>query len=110
MTCRIGPADTAFSYRDANSARVMVGVDPDPANAGAIRQWTVDYWEATHPYAAGGGYINFLMDEGQDRVRASYRDNYQRLAEVKPTTTPTTSSASTRTSRRRGDTRRVRRN
>jgi hypothetical protein len=88
---------------------VIVGVDPDPANAGAIRQWTVDYWEATHPYA-GGGCINFLMDEGQDRVRASYRDNYQRLAEVKPTTTPTTSSASTRTSRRRGDTRRVRRN
>jgi FAD/FMN-containing dehydrogenase len=79
----IGPADTAFSYRDANWAQVIVGVDPDPANAGAIRQWTVYYWEATHPYAAGGGYINFLMDEGQDRVRASYRDNYQRLAEVK---------------------------
>jgi len=79
----VGPAETAFSYRDANWAQVIVGVDPDPANASAIRQWTVDYWQATHPYSAGGGYINFLMNEGQDRVRASYRDNYQRLTEVK---------------------------
>ncbi len=67
---------------------MIVGVDPDPANADAIRQWTIDYWEATHPYSAGGGYVNFLMDEGQDRVRASYRDNYQRLAQVKATYDP----------------------
>lgn len=79
----VAPAQTAFSYRDATWAQVIVGVDPDPANADTIRQWTLDYWEATHPYSAGGGYINFLMDEGQDRVRASYRDNYRRLAEVK---------------------------
>lgn len=79
----VGSTETAFSYRDANWAQVIVGVDPDPANADAIRQWTVDYWQATHPYSAGGSYINFLMDEGQDRVRASYGDNYQRLAEVK---------------------------
>jgi FAD/FMN-containing dehydrogenase len=77
------PAQTAFSYRDANWAQVIVGVDPDPANADSIRQWTVDYWDATHPYSAGGGYVNFLMEEGQDRVRASYGNNYRRLAEVK---------------------------
>jgi FAD/FMN-containing dehydrogenase len=79
----VDAAETAFSYRDANWAQVIVGVDPDPANADAIRQWTVDYWEATHPYSAGGAYVNFLMHEGQERVRASYRDNYQRLAEIK---------------------------
>jgi FAD/FMN-containing dehydrogenase len=62
---------------------VIVGVDPDPANADALRQWTVDYWDATHPYSAGGAYINFLMHEGQDRVQASYRDNYRRLTEIK---------------------------
>jgi len=84
----VGPAETAFSYRDANWAQVIVGVDPDPANASAIRQWTVDYWQATHPYSAGGGYINFLMNEGQDRVRASYRDNYQRLTDLKTTYDP----------------------
>ncbi|MGB8876753.1 MAG: FAD-binding oxidoreductase [Solirubrobacteraceae bacterium] len=79
----VGAAETAFSYRDANWAQVIVGVDPNPANADAIRQWTVDYWDATHPYSAGGAYVNFLMHEGQDRVRASYRDNYRRLTEIK---------------------------
>ena len=78
-----GAADTAFSYRDATWAEVIVGVDPDPANAEAIRRWTVEYWEAVHPYSAGGGYVNFLMDEGQERVRATYRDNYDRLARAK---------------------------
>ena len=36
----VGADDTPFSYRDANWAEVIVGVDPDPANAGAIRDWT----------------------------------------------------------------------
>ncbi len=79
----VGPRDTAFSYRDAKWAEVIFGVDPDPANAGAIRDWCVGYWDATHPYSAGGAYVNFMMDEGQDRVRATYRDNYDRLARVK---------------------------
>jgi len=79
----VAPADTAWSYRDANWATVFVGVDPDPANADAIRRWAVDYQEALHPYSAGGGYVNMMMDEGEDRVRASYRDNYERLARIK---------------------------
>jgi FAD/FMN-containing dehydrogenase len=48
-----------------------------------IRDWTVDYYDALHPYSAGGAYVNFLMDEGQDRVRATYGANYDRLREVK---------------------------
>ena len=55
----------------------------DPANATAIRDWTVEYFEALHPYSAGGAYVNFMMDEGQDRVKASFRENYDRLASVK---------------------------
>jgi FAD/FMN-containing dehydrogenase len=79
----VGSADTAFSYRDAGWAEVIFGVDPDPANAGAIRDWCVGYWDATHPYSAGGAYVNFMMDEGQERVRATYRENYDRLARAK---------------------------
>jgi len=79
----IGSADTAFSYRDAQWAEVIFGVDPDPANADAIRDWCIGYWDATHPYSAGGAYVNFMMDEGQERVRATYRDNYDRLARAK---------------------------
>jgi hypothetical protein len=75
--------DTPFSYRDVTFAEVIVGVDPDPANAGAITSWTKDYWEATHPHSAGGAYVNFMMDEGQERVRATYQGNYERLTRIK---------------------------
>jgi FAD/FMN-containing dehydrogenase len=78
-----GPSDTAWSYRDARWATVYAGVDPDPANVDAIRRWSVDYQEALHPHSAGGAYVNMMMEEGQDRVRASYRDNYDRLVRVK---------------------------
>jgi FAD/FMN-containing dehydrogenase len=84
----LGPSDTAWSYRDANWGSVFAGVDPDPANVDAIREWCVDYFEALHPHSAGGAYVNMMMDEGQERVRASYRDNYDRLAQIKATYDP----------------------
>ncbi|HEX5858629.1 MAG TPA: FAD-binding oxidoreductase [Microbacterium sp.] len=80
---RVGSDATAFSYRDATWSQVIVGVDHDPASASILRDWTVAYWEALHPFNERGGYVNFLMDEGQDRVRATYRGNYDRLARVK---------------------------
>jgi FAD/FMN-containing dehydrogenase len=60
-----------------------VGVDPDPANADLISQWARDYWQALHPTSAGGGYPNFMMNEGTDRIKASYRGNYHRLTQIK---------------------------
>jgi FAD/FMN-containing dehydrogenase len=83
-----GPTDTAWSYRDARWNTVFAGVDDDPANVGAIRNWSIDYQEALHPYSAGGAYVNMMMEEGQERVRASYRDNYDRLARIKATYDP----------------------
>ncbi len=80
---KVGRKDTAWSYRDANFAQVIVGVDPDPANKEAITRWSKDYWKALHPLSAGGAYVNMMMDEGLDRVKAAYRDNYPRLAEIK---------------------------
>jgi len=79
----IGDEDTAWSYREANWATVYAGVDPDPANVDKIRSWSVGYFEALHPYSAGGAYVNMMMDEGQERVRAAYRGNYDRLAQIK---------------------------
>ena len=58
-------------------------MDPDPANAQKITDWTREYWEALHPYSSGGAYSNFMMDEGQDRVKASFKHNYDRLVVVK---------------------------
>jgi FAD/FMN-containing dehydrogenase len=80
---RVGRKDTPFSYRDAKWAAVIVGVDPDPANREKITSWCKNYWDALHPHSAGGAYVNFMMDEGQDRVQATYRDHYQKLAAIK---------------------------
>ncbi len=85
---RVGKNDTAFSFRDAKFAEVIVGVDPDPANNQRMIAWARDYWTALHPYSAGGSYVNMIMDEGQDMVKAAYRDNYARLAQVKATYDP----------------------
>ena len=62
---------------------MIVGVDPDPANKERLISWARSYWEALHPYSAGGAYINFMMDEGEDRVKATYRGSYERLARIK---------------------------
>jgi FAD/FMN-containing dehydrogenase len=86
---RVGKKETAWNYRDANWAQVMVGVDPDPANKEKITKWTKDYFDALHPYSAGGAYVNFMMDEGEERVKATYGDNYKRLAEIKAKYDPT---------------------
>jgi FAD/FMN-containing dehydrogenase len=80
---RVGRTGTAFSYREANWAAVIVGVDPDPANSARITTWCKNYFDAVHPHSAGGAYVNFMMEEGHDRVRASFRDNYERLAAIK---------------------------
>lgn len=80
---RVGMEDTPWAYRNANYAGVIVGVDPDPTNADKITKWCKDYWEALHPYSLGGAYSNFMMDEGQERVQASYRHNYDRLVKIK---------------------------
>jgi hypothetical protein len=85
---RVGAEDTPWAYRDANYAGVIVGVDPDPKNADKITNWCKNYWEALHPYSSGGAYSNFLMDEGQERVKASYKFNYDRLVSIKKTYDP----------------------
>jgi len=80
---RVGNDETAWAYRDARWVQVIVGVDPDPANADKLREWAVGYSEAIKPYSMAGGYVNMMMDDGNDRVRASYRDNYPRLQRAK---------------------------
>ena len=75
--------DHAARYRALTLSSGSVGVDADPDNAERVSQRARNYWGALHPFSAGGGYVNFMMEEGQDRVRATYRDNYRRLATIK---------------------------
>ena len=80
---RVGGQDTPWGYRDANFAQVIVGVDPDSNNNARLQDWAQSYWQALHPFSAGGAYVNMIMEEGEDRVKAAYRDNYIRLAQIK---------------------------
>src|SRR5215211_3668820 len=68
---------------------VFVGVDPDPDNNERIISWTKEYWDAVHPHSGGGSYVNFMMDEGQERVKATYRDNFEKLVAIKNKYDPT---------------------
>lgn len=80
---RVSNEATPWAYRDAKYAGVIVGVSPNPEDADEITKWCKDYWEALHPYSSGGAYSNFMMNEGQDRVKASYKHNYTRLTKIK---------------------------
>ena len=54
------------------------------ADDAANIEWARAAWREVREFSTGGTYVNFLTEEeGQDRVRAAYRDNYARLAEVK---------------------------
>jgi FAD/FMN-containing dehydrogenase len=75
--------ETAFAYRDIDFTHIIAAVSPEPAPMPQYRDWVRSYWSALHPHSAGGAYVNFLMDEGGDRVATSYRGNYTRLAAVK---------------------------
>jgi FAD/FMN-containing dehydrogenase len=80
---RVGKDVTAWGYRDAKWAEVIVGVSPDPADNERMIAWAREYWNALHPYSAGGAYVNFMMDEGTERVQATYRHGYDRLRAIK---------------------------
>jgi FAD/FMN-containing dehydrogenase len=81
---RMGKGDTAWNCRDATWSMVIAGIDPDPNKKEAVTQWTKAYWDAVHPYDLGGAYPNFMMDdEGEARIKATFGENYGRLAAIK---------------------------
>jgi FAD/FMN-containing dehydrogenase len=86
---RIAKDATPWSYRDATWAGVIAGVSSDPSDRERITSWAKRYWEDLHPFSAGGAYINFIMDEGQSQIEATYKGNYERLRGIKRRYDPT---------------------
>ncbi len=80
---------TAFGHRDVKFVHIIAGIDSDGENLPAHRDWVRNYWSALHPHSSEASYVNFLMDEGEDRIRATYGDNYDRLTEIKARWDPT---------------------
>jgi FAD/FMN-containing dehydrogenase len=77
--------DGAVGNRDARYVLGVIGVwDPDEPDGAAFPQWVRDAWGRLEPFGTGGSYINFqTADEGEDRVRAAYGANFDRLAALK---------------------------
>jgi FAD/FMN-containing dehydrogenase len=75
--------ETAFAYRDARFATVIAGMWPDPAQNTANIKWVRDYYDATAPLSESGGYINFMAEDDQGRIKANYKGNYDRLVGIK---------------------------
>ena len=61
-----------------------------PLKAGQLKEWATPYWKAVHPCDLASAYTNFMMgDEGEDRIKVSFGDNYPRLKALKAKYDPT---------------------
>ena len=87
---RVGPTETAWNERSATWTMVIVAVDEDPALAEDLEAWAKRYWSAIHTHTGNGGYVNFMMGDGDEaRLAATYGDNYERLVALKSKYDPT---------------------
>ncbi len=75
--------ETAWTNRGTRWVQAIVGVDPDIANTEKVTNWCKGYYAAMKQHSSGGAYVNFMMEEGQERIKASYGSNYERLARIK---------------------------
>lgn len=80
---RVASDATAFAYRDATFATVIAGMWPDPSDNEANVAWVRDFYEATAPHSEEGGYVNFMAGDDQQRIKVNYRENYDRLVDIK---------------------------
>jgi FAD/FMN-containing dehydrogenase len=86
---RVGENETAFNGRNAGHTFNINGNSLTAEGFDAERQWARDYWSALAPYHTGV-YVNFLMEEGEDRIRQAYGpDKYDRLKALKRRYDPT---------------------
>jgi len=80
---QVGADQTAFAYRHATFAPVIVAAWHDKAVDDERIGWVRDYYHATEPYSEPGGYVNFMADDDGARVQDNYRGHYERLAQIK---------------------------
>jgi FAD/FMN-containing dehydrogenase len=88
---RVKESDSAYSQRDAAyNVNINAVWTPEDTGGELHTAWANDFFDAMQPHARGGVYVNFLGDEGTERVRAAYgAERYARLTELKRTYDPT---------------------
>jgi FAD/FMN-containing dehydrogenase len=80
---RVDRAATAFAHRDSQYDFLVLSQWEDPADTTRNIDWTKSFFEAMRPFLASGVYVNDLGQEGEERVKAAYGGNYDRLAKIK---------------------------
>jgi hypothetical protein len=80
---RVPATDTAFAHRFDHYNLSGFGVWADSKDTDANLKWVEEFWKAARPYLSGRAYVNYLSQEGAERVREAYGPNYQRLAALK---------------------------
>jgi FAD/FMN-containing dehydrogenase len=88
VAARVSPTDMAFSHRNAPHSLVMISMWEDEAESECNITWTRELASATERFATGGVYVNAVND-GEDRGRAAFGVNYDRLAQIKRQYDPT---------------------
>jgi hypothetical protein len=86
---RVPASATPYANRDARYDCFPISIWDDPSDEVASIRWARDVWNAVRPFSTGGVYANNLGDEGDDRIRAAYGENYTRLRELKGKYDPT---------------------
>ena len=86
---RVGKDATAFNHRDSPYDLVIMSMWSDPEESAKHMRWADELWRAMQPFSSGGVYVNYLGNEGEERVRAAYGSNYERLVTLKNKYDPT---------------------
>ena len=87
---RVGEDEMAVSHRAALYNAITIGMWGDPVQDEQVIDWVRRLWEQLRPFSFGGVYVNYLSNEGEDRVRAAYSPaKYERLVALKNTYDPT---------------------
>ena len=86
---RVGPAETAFAHRHEQYDFGIYAIWNDPADEEKNLAWAGEFWEAMQPFLERGVYVNNLGEEGEERVKAAYGPNYERLLALKNKYDPT---------------------
>jgi FAD/FMN-containing dehydrogenase len=86
---RVPRSESPYSNRDALYDCFPIAIWDSPADDEVNILWARELWSAVRPYSTGGVYANNLGDEGEDRVRDAYGENYARLVELKNKYDPT---------------------
>src|SRR5215831_3761220 len=80
---RFGKDGTALKLRELLYNLAIMPAWSDAAESERHIRWADGLWKAMQPFSSGGVYVNDLGNEGEDRVKAAYGTNYERLVSLK---------------------------